>query len=164
MHEEVTIFEFNKTSNRKEWELVNDEVMGGLSMGLLQIDSDGKGIFSGHVSLENNGGFCLIRHDIERISVENYSKFIIKVKGDGKKYAFRCRSGEHQRHTYSYSFKTTEDWQTIEIPFNQMDAVFRGEDLELPNYHGDFLTQIALIIKNGVAEDFKLKIDSIKIV
>ncbi|MEP6003897.1 MAG: CIA30 family protein, partial [Maribacter dokdonensis] len=113
MREEVTIFDFNKTSNRKQWDLVNDEVMGGISMGLLQIDDDGNGVFSGHVSLENNGGFCLIKHDINRISVEKYSSFVIKLKGDGKKYAFRCKSGEHQRHTYSYSFKTTKDWQTI---------------------------------------------------
>ncbi|SDS18471.1 Complex I intermediate-associated protein 30 (CIA30) [Maribacter dokdonensis] len=164
MREEVTIFDFNKTSNRKQWDLVNDEVMGGISMGLLQIDDDGNGVFSGHVSLENNGGFCLIKHDINRISVEKYSSFVIKLKGDGKNYAFRCKSGEHQRHTYSYSFKTTKDWQTIQIPFKEMEAVFRGDNLELPNYHGDFLAQIAFIIKNGVAEDFTLKIDSIKIV
>ena len=131
---------------------------------VIQIDDDGNGVFSGHVSLENNGGFCLIKHDINRISVEKYSSFVIKLKGDGKKYAFRCKSGEHQRHTYSYSFKTTIDWQTIQIPFKEMEAVFRGDNLELPNYHGDFLAQIAFIIKNGVAEDFTLKIDSIKIV
>ena len=54
MREEVTIFDFNKTSNRKQWDLVNDEVMGGISMGLLQIDDDGNGAGENR-SLEEKG-------------------------------------------------------------------------------------------------------------
>ena len=51
----------------------------------------------------------------------------------------------------------------MEIPFTEMEAVFRGEELKLPNYHGDFLAQIAFIIKNGIEEDFTLEIESIYI-
>jgi len=163
MSEMVTLFEFSKKSNPKEWQIVNDEVMGGHSMGLLQINNDGKGIFSGHVSLENNGGFCLVRHDLERINVEAYSTFVIRLKGDGKKYAFRCKSGVHQRHSYSYTFSADKEWKTIEIPFAKMEALYRGDDIKLPNYHGDFLAQIAFIIKNNKEEDFTLAIESIKI-
>lgn len=161
MSEVKSIYKFDKNFNHKEWQIVNDGVMGGLSMGLIQLNLEGNGVFSGHVSLENNGGFCLVRHDLERIPVDAFSKFIITIKGDGKKYAFRCKSGEHQRHTYSFDFKSSKEWQTIEIPFAEMEAVFRGEELKLPNYHGDYLAQIAFIIKNGVEEDFTLEIDSI---
>ncbi|MDO6472348.1 CIA30 family protein [Maribacter sp. 1_MG-2023] len=161
MSELKSVFEFNKKSNIKQWHIVNDDVMGGLSMGLMQINIQGNGVFSGHVSLDNNGGFCLVRHDVERIPVDKYSFFVLRIKGDGKKYAFRCKSGEHQRHTYSFDFKSSKEWQTIEISFAEMEAVFRGEELKLPNYHGDYLAQIAFIIKNGVEEDFKLEIDSI---
>ncbi|SIR24657.1 CIA30 family protein [Maribacter ulvicola] len=163
MNDSKSIFEFNNKSNPKQWQVVNDDVMGGLSMGLIQINPDGNGVFSGHISLKNNGGFCLIRHDLERMPVGSFSKFVIKIKGDGKKYAFRCKSGEHQRHTYSYDFKSSKKWETIEIPFKEMEAVFRGDELKLPNYHGDYLAQIAIIIKNGVEEDFTLEIESIKI-
>ena len=161
MSELKSVFEFNKKANIKQWHIVNDDVMGGLSMGLMQINIQGNGVFSGHVSLDNNGGFCLVRHDVERIPVDKYSFFVLRIKGDGKKYAFRCKSGEHQRHTYSYDFKAGKDWQTIEIPFKQMEPVFRGEELKLPNYHGDYLAQIAIIIKNGIEEDFTLEIDCI---
>ncbi|MDP5062451.1 MAG: CIA30 family protein [Maribacter sp.] len=163
MSELKSVFEFNKKSNIKQWHIVNDDVMGGLSMGLMQINLAGNGVFSGHVSLANNGGFCLVRHDVERIPVDKYSSFVLRIKGDGKKYAFRCKSGEHQRHTYSYDFKSGKEWQTIEIPFNEMEPVFRGEELKLPNYHGDYLAQIAIIIKNGIEEDFTLEIESIHI-
>jgi NADH dehydrogenase [ubiquinone] 1 alpha subcomplex assembly factor 1 len=163
MSEVKSIYEFSKKSNPKQWQIVNDDVMGGLSMGLLQINLEGNGVFSGHVSLENNGGFCLVRHDLERMPVDSFSAFVIRFKGDGKKYAFRCKSGEHQRHTYSYDFNSGKEWKTIEIPFKDMEAVFRGEDLKLPNYHGDYLAQIAIIIKNGIEEDFTLEIESIQI-
>ncbi|MEP2278287.1 CIA30 family protein [Maribacter sp.] len=163
MSDVASIFKFNKKTDPKEWQVVNDGVMGGLSMGLIQVNLEGNGVFSGHVSLENNGGFCLVRHDVDRMPVDMFSSFIIKLKGDGKKYAFRCKSGEHQRHTYSYDFKSSKEWQIIEIPFKEMEPVFRGEELKLPNYHGDYLAQIAFIIKNGVNEDFKLEIDSIEL-
>tara|TARA_R110002096_G_scaffold435747_1_gene662384 strand:- start:276 stop:770 length:495 start_codon:yes stop_codon:yes gene_type:complete len=163
MSELLSIYKFNKASKIKEWQIVNDDVMGGLSMGLIQINPQGNGIFSGHVSLENNGGFCLVRFDLDRIAVDTYSTFVIRLKGDGKKYAFRCKSGEHQRHTYSYDFKSSKEWHTIEIPFKEMEPVFRGEELKLPNYHGDYLAQIAFIIKNGIEEDFTLEIESIQL-
>ncbi|MDF4222735.1 CIA30 family protein [Maribacter sp. M208] len=163
MSEIKTLYKFDENFHLKDWQIVNDDVMGGLSMGLIQVNKEGFGVFSGHVSLENNGGFCMVRRNVERMHVNVYTKFLLSVKGDGKRYAFRCKSGEHQRHTYSYEFTSTKDWTTIEIPFKDMQAVFRGEELNLPNYHGDYLTQIAIIIKNGIEEDFVLEIDKIEI-
>jgi len=163
MNEALTIFNFSKKCPLEQWHIVNDEVMGGISMGLIQTNLEGNGVFSGHVSLENNGGFSLLRHDFERIDVTNYSSFEIRLKGDGKKYQFRCKSSDHQRHSYTYSFNSGKDWKTVTIPFGKMEPVFRGDSLELPNYHGDFLSQIALLIGNNIEEDFSLEIDYIKL-
>lgn len=163
MDDVLTIFDFSKKSNLDQWQIVNDEVMGGLSMGLIQINPDGNGIFSGHVSLQNNGGFSLLRHNLERIEVENYSAFEIRLKGDGKKYQFRCKCSDHQRHSYTFTFNSGKDWKIITIPFHKMQPVFRGDSLELPNYHGDFLAQVALLIGNNIEEDFSLELDYIKL-
>ncbi|TLP80263.1 CIA30 family protein [Maribacter sp. ACAM166] len=163
MSEVLTIFDFSKKCNLKHWHIVNDEVMGGISMGLIQINQNGNGVFSGHVSLENNGGFSLLRHDLERIEVEEYSSFEIRLKGDGKKYQFRCKSSDHQRHSYIYTFNSGKNWKTITIPFEKMQPVFRGGSLELPNFKGDFISQIALLIGNNIEEDFSLDIDYIKL-
>ncbi len=163
MTEPKTIYNFSKSSKIDEWKIVDDEVMGGMSMGLIQISSEGDGVFSGHVSLENNGGFCLVRYDLERIEVEDYSSFEIRMKGDGKKYQFRCKSSDHQRHSYIYNFSSGKNWKVITIPFKKMEPYFRGDSLKMPNYHGDFLAQVAILIGNNKEENFSLELDYIKL-
>lgn len=159
----LTLYQFSKEDKLKHWHVVNDEVMGGISMGLIQLNKDGNGVFSGHVSLENNGGFCLVRHDLERIEVSNFTSFEIRLRGDGKKYQFRCKSGEHQRHSYIYHFTSSKEWTTITIPFKKMQPYFRGDALKLDNYHGDFLSQIGILIGNNKEEDFSLTLDYIRL-
>ena len=163
MTEAKTIYTFSQSSKIDEWKIVNDEVMGGLSMGLIQKNSEGNGVFSGHVSLDNNGGFCLVRHDFDRINANSYSSFEIRMKGDGKKYQFRCKSSGHQRHSYIYNFSSGKKWKTITIPFKKMEPYFRGGSLKMPNYHGDFLAQVAILVGNNKEEDFSLELDYIKL-
>lgn len=163
MNEALTLFQFSKKSKLNQWQIVNDEVMGGLSMGLIQLNPEGKGVFSGHISLDNNGGFSLLRYDLERIEVTDYSSFEIRLKGDGKKYQFRCKTSDHQRHSYIYNFTSSKDWKSITIPFDKMEPYFRGDSLKMPNYHGDFLAQIAILIGNNKEEDFSLELDYIKL-
>ena len=42
--------------------------MGGRSNDKFKIDSDGNGLFSGDVSLENNGGFSSVHYQFEKIN------------------------------------------------------------------------------------------------
>ena len=44
-----------------QWFIVNDGVMGGLSQGGPSLSGSGTLLFSGEISLENNGGFSSIR-------------------------------------------------------------------------------------------------------
>lgn len=163
MSNAFTVFDFSESSSLEQWKIIDDDVMGGVSMGLLQTNKDGNGVFSGHVSLEHNGGFSLARFNLDRIEVKDYSAFEIRLKGDGKKYQMRCKSSDHQRHSYIYTFISKKDWEIITIPFDRMQPVFRGDSIELPNFHGDFLAQIAILIGNNKEEDFSLEIDYIKL-
>ena len=45
------IFDFDSDVNLKNWYIVNDDVMGGVSSSTLSIDNSGHGIFSGEISL-----------------------------------------------------------------------------------------------------------------
>ena len=47
-------------STTTEWRVVNDGVMGGLSSSTMSATEVGTGVFSGRLSLENNGGFASI--------------------------------------------------------------------------------------------------------
>ena len=57
---ELTLIDFSNAS-AAGWQIVNDSVMGGISRSTLQLHEDGYALFSGTVSLENNGGFASVR-------------------------------------------------------------------------------------------------------
>ena len=159
----MTLFNFSGTSNITNWQVIDDVVMGGRSDGHFQINDAGHGEYTGNVSLENNGGFSSLRYDFESIATKSYSKFILKIKGDGKSYQFRVKDSKAHRYSFNFQFITTGDWETIEIPFSDMHAAFRGRRVDVPNFEGLYMEQIAFLIGNKKAESFKFLIDSISI-
>lgn len=155
------IFDFNKEANLQNWMIVDDVVMGGRSSGKFLLDADGHGVFTGDVSLENNGGFSSVRYRPDRISVKGYSKIALKVKGDGKNYQFRIKSNSRDYYSYIAPFPTSGQWQEIEISLEDMYPTFRGRRLDLPNFSGDSIEEIRFLIGNKKKEEFKLLIDQI---
>jgi len=160
--EPLILIDFN-SSTEKNWQIVDDVVMGGVSSGKFEIDEDGHGFFSGEVSLANNGGFSSVRFDLPPIDVREYSGVRIRLKGDGKPYQFRIRNSYLNRFAYSAKFYTNREWQIIEIPFSTMIATFRGYRLDLPRYEGDKIEEITFLIGNKKAETFELLIDRIEL-
>lgn len=158
---ENTIFDFNKNSNISSWRVVDDVVMGGRSSGNFELSEEGHGVFSGEVSLENNGGFSSVRHTFNRIEVNQRTNVVLRVKGDGKKYQFRAKHDTDDAHSYITTFKTSGDWETIEIPLKDLYPSFRGRTLDMPNFNHNFIEQIAFLIANKKPENFKLLIDKI---
>lgn len=158
---DMTIFNFNNEANLDNWYVVNDGVMGGLSKGKLTLNEDGIGVFSGDVSLENNGGFTAIRLQLESTDIEGKTKALLRVKGDNKSYQFRVKRKSSNFFAYCYSFETSNKWETIEIPLNEMYPSFRGQKLPMKNYPADNIEEIWILIGNKKAENFALEIDKI---
>lgn len=157
------IFEFSKKADLSNWRIVNDGVMGGLSEGNFKLTEDGKGLFYGFVSLENNGGFTSLRFQPEPISFENKSKVLITLKGDGKDYQFRIKEGKNDYASYISTFSTSGKWQTVEISLNDLYPSWRGRKLQQPNYAGNRIEEITFLIANKVEESFKLEIEKIEL-
>lgn len=156
-------FDFRSQEIASKWKIVNDAVMGGRSNSHVELNDSKHLVFSGHVSLENNGGFAMCQYHFEAMNIDNFSKFVIKIKGDGKDYQFRAKSNNSDAHSYIYPFQTTGEWQIIDIPFNIMAPFFRGRQLEMPNYAGKQLEMVAFLIGNKKDENFNLEIDSINL-
>ena len=157
------LVDFDSNSNTDDWKIVDDVVMGGRSTSNFFIDSDGNGTFKGTVSLDNNGGFCSVRHSFKSVSLNNNDLFSIRLKGDGKKYQFRVKSDRKDYFSYIYEFQTGNEWETIEIPVSEMYASFRGNKLDIPNYDGSKIEEAAFLIGNGKEENFELLIDKIEV-
>ncbi len=159
----MLIFDFSKESDLTNWTVVDDVVMGGRSDGLFEINDSGHGLFHGTVSLENNGGFSSVRYRFDQIDITGYTKLLLRLKGDGKRYQFRVKTNAYDRHSYIYHFETTHDWQTIEVPLSEMKPGFRGRSLDIPNYQGKLLEEIAFLIGNKRSEAFQLEIATISL-
>ena len=54
----IPLFDFVEADAPKEWQAVNDGVMGGVSEGKFRITDDKTMEFFGTLSLEKNGGFA----------------------------------------------------------------------------------------------------------
>ena len=90
------IYTFSTQTNIKEWRIVNDGVMGGISKSFLAHTDAGQGRFSGHVSLAYNGGFASIQLNTNVKLTEDKKFIIFRVKGDGKRYEFRLKGDVSQ--------------------------------------------------------------------
>tara|TARA_R110002012_G_scaffold17930_4_gene66644 strand:+ start:13923 stop:14408 length:486 start_codon:yes stop_codon:yes gene_type:complete len=160
----MTIYNFNSDSQKTDWYILDDVVMGGRSNGTFTINNYGNGVFKGMVSLENNGGFSSVRHTCESKNANGFTGFEIRIKGDGNPYQFRVKLDKNDRYSYAATFKTSGNWETIKIDFADMPAVFRGQELGLPHFPGEKIEEIGFLIGNKKPQKFQLEIDSIVLI
>ncbi len=78
-----TLFDFTGADAAKEWQSVNDGVMGGVSEGKFKITDKRTLEFFGTLSLENNGGFASVRTKAKKLGLGKGDTLVAKVKGDG---------------------------------------------------------------------------------
>lgn len=157
------IYDAKASGDLPNWQIVDDVVMGGESRGRFYFNTDGNGVFEGLVSMENNGGFSSVRHHFQRIDVLEYSRLVIHVRGDGKRYQLRIKSNKNDDYAYVAYFQTSGDWQEIEIPLDTMCPSFRGRKLDKPNFSGNYIGEIGFLIGNQKAEDFILEVEKIEL-
>ncbi len=160
-HAEASIYKFNKQSKLDNWILVNDVVMGGQSISSFTLNDKGHGVFQGKVSLENNGGFASLRYRYENSDIQSFNSIAIRLKGDGLQYQFRVKSKKYDRQSYIYYFQTSGKWEWIEIPLGEMYPSWMGRTLKMPNYPGQTMEEIGILIGNKKPEEFHLEIDQI---
>jgi NADH dehydrogenase [ubiquinone] 1 alpha subcomplex assembly factor 1 len=159
----IKIFNFNKNSNIYSWRIVDDIVMGGRSSSNITLNEDGFGVFSGVISVENNGGFSSVRHVFKALKVTDQNKIYLKIKGDGKNYQLRIKDNSRNYYSYIKIFSTSGLWQEIEIPLKEMYPSFRGRKLNSPNFSHDSIEEIVFLIGNKKNESFQLIIDKIEL-
>jgi len=155
------IFDFKSKEDTNNWYVINDSVMGGLSSSSLEIDKDGKALFKGYVITENNGGFASVRYTFSKKEVSKFTHIVLRIKGDGKDYQFRIKEEQQQRHSYIAPFSTSGKWEIIKISLFKFYPSFRGNTLDIPNFSGKYMEEIAFLIANKTKESFQLEIESI---
>lgn len=153
-------------NNGDRWRIVNDGVMGGLSSSNVSINEEGKILFVGKVSLENNGGFASLRSPIKDYTFEEYSGLEIRIKGDGKKYSFSMKETSYFTGSfYTANFQTTKDeWLTLKIPFSSFALYYFGREVSSnPKIPLNKIREVSLLIGDKQEGSFKAEIEYIKL-
>lgn len=164
MPNETPIVDFKTSTGQASiWYIVNDDVMGGKSQSNFTIH-DTTAVFTGQVSLENNGGFAMVKHPTRTLIDSNQKQLHLRVKGDGKRYQIRLKSSEDQNYAYQQTFETSGEWEDIFLKLSACTPSFRGRALDLPSFNSHQITEFAILIGNKVEEPFRLEIEFVSLI
>jgi len=160
-----TIFSFEKIENGKQWQVVNDGVMGGRSDGRFKITGDNKMQFSGNLSLANNGGFASVRSRPTVLKLKTGDVLIARVRGDGRKYNFNLYVPRRMTaFSYRANFQTKKGkWIEVELPIENFVATWFGRALKNQPLDPNEVSGLGILLGDKKAGPFKLEVDWIKV-
>ena len=158
----ITMVDPSNNIGIDKWGIVNDGVMGGISQSNIYLNKVNNIIFSGNVSLKNNGGFASIRRGFDGNQLKETSKFLLRVKGDGNIYKFRLTmKGSYAN--YSANFKTIKgQWVDIEIPVENFQPYYFGRSIRAPKLKVQKVNSMGILISDKQEGNFLLEIEHIK--
>ena len=140
--------------------ITNDGVMGGLSKGKVTKTDQGTFLFSGDLSLENNGGFSSVRMSGGDWNLDGWQGIEIEVKGDGRTYDLRLTTDEKFRGSsvsFSGKFETKKgEWTKVRVPFSALKASWRGMKLDRP-FNPAKINGLGITIADKVQGPFKVE-------
>jgi monofunctional biosynthetic peptidoglycan transglycosylase len=161
---EITLFDFPTATNATVWQVVNDDVMGGVSASNFRI-TNGVAVFSGEVSLANNGGFASVRSLPARHDLGAAGSFVVRVRGDGRRYKFSARmDSSFDSAIYRCDFPTKKGvWEEHRLPLKDFVASFRGRVLtDVPPLNPAKISSVGFLISDQQAGPFQLEVAWIK--
>ena len=109
------------------WRGFSDQVMGGISLATVRTTVlEGRPCvrLTGHVRLENNGGFIQMALDLSPdgvLDASAYTGLRLLIQGNGERYNVHLRTPDTERPWQSYraDFMTDETWRKIKLPFSR---------------------------------------------
>jgi monofunctional biosynthetic peptidoglycan transglycosylase len=159
-----TIFDFSLPESAEQWRSVDDVVMGGVSASRMVHIPEKHAVFSGTLSLENNGGFASVRCMPRLFDLGDFDGLRLRVRGDGRTYRLRLRMDEgFDGVAYQATFPTENGvWSTVDIPFSLFHATFRGRDVPGASaLDPGQIYQVGFMIADKQEGSFRLEIASI---
>lgn len=144
------------------WQVINDGVMGGLSLGSTKL-LDSSIIFSGDLSIENNGGFSSVYRPVPKFSTQ-FDSISLRVVGDGNLYQVRIRAQvDGYNLAYKLDFDTKKNIaQYFDFRLSDFQASFRGRLISgAPELKAENVTHVGFLITNKQPIPFTLTVNDI---
>lgn len=111
-----------------DWQVIVDGVMGGLSTGNKEI-TDNSMVFSGSISLANNGGFSSLRSPFGQYNLSNYSTIEVRYRATEGKYTFMLETDKRFYIPYFALFLpgTDNKWTSVKVDMEDLLQVRLGD-------------------------------------
>ncbi len=160
------LFDFPGADSAKEWQTINDGVMGGVSDGKFKITDTKTLEFYGTLSLENNGGFASVRTRAKQLGLAKGDTVVVKVRGDGREYTLNLYVN---KPLIAFSYKATvqtkkDEWIEIQVPLDKFEATSFGRVVkDAGPVDPKDVNSLGFMLSDKKAGSFKMEIESIKV-
>jgi NADH dehydrogenase [ubiquinone] 1 alpha subcomplex assembly factor 1 len=161
-----SLFDFSRDDAAKDWQTVNDGVMGGVSEGKFQIADRKILAFFGTLSLENNGGFASVRTKPKKLGLEKSDTVVVKVRGDGREYTLNLYLN---KPLIAFSYRATvqtkkDEWIEAKVPLEKFEATSFGRVVkDAGAVDPKEVNALGFMVSDKKAGPFKLEIEWIKV-
>ena len=164
--ETKVLFDFAGADAAKEWQTINDGVMGGVSEGKFKITDKKTLEFYGTLSLENNGGFASVRTKPKKLDLEKGDALLVRLRGDGREYAMNLHV---PRPLVAFSYRSIiqtkkDEWIEVKLPLDKFVATSFGrvvKDAGVVDPHE--VNGVGFLLGDKIAGPFKLEVEWIKV-
>lgn len=160
-----SLFTFEEKEAARQWQAVNDGVMGGRSEGRFRINSDGHLEFYGTISLANNGGFASVRSRAVSLNLRDGDSIVLRVRGDGREYSLNLYTpSRRMAFSHRVTFPTTSgEWTTVTVPLSKFVATSFGRVVSNAPLKAGQVNSIGLMLADKNPGTFQLEVSSINV-
>ena len=144
--------------------LVHDTVMGGRSSSAVTRQRDNAVLFSGNLSLDNNGGFASAEFKLVRpINSINSTALQLNAVADGRIYQLRLKTPFiPQGIAYVAEFTTQQSLQSYLFSLDMFSGRYRGNPVvNLPPLSFADVTHISIMLADKTAGPFHIALYSL---
>lgn len=162
----ILLFDFTKADAAKQWQTVNDGVMGGVSEGKFKVTESKTMEFFGTLSLANNGGFASVRSKAKKLDLEKGDTLVARVRGDGREYTLNLYPN---RSRTAFSYRATvqtkkDEWIEVKVSLDEFEATSFGRVVrEAGPVKPEEITSVGFLLGDKKAGPFKMEIEWIKV-
>ncbi|MEM1445109.1 MAG: CIA30 family protein [Planctomycetota bacterium] len=166
----VRFTDFTDAAHNARWRMVNDNVMGGRSLGEVAF-ADGVMTFAGSINT-NGGGFSSTRIPLEPGVLAEIRELRLRVRSDGRPYRLlveddlgtRSRRISHRGVFQLDPSVPADQWQTVVIALADLIPTWRGNVMNAEPLRRDLADLLGITLSDGVDGPFRLEVDAIEFV
>ncbi len=146
----------------QRWLVVNDNVMGGRSLGGLSFEA-GTLIFEGDINTDG-GGFSSLRLPLDPGVLAPFGRIELRARPDDRASMMTLDDAVPARdrrvsHRAPIGFTPGGEWQTVSVAFDELFPAIFGRPIDDLPFRADLATRIGLMISDGFDGRFRLEVD-----